>query len=94
MRWCEEGREHLPRQLVDPAPPVRAGRCHSRRVFPVAVIQSAMGGDVESVSLVWRVDGASRDNDRPCGVAVVCQVSEHSVEPVPANRCRNLLSHE
>jgi hypothetical protein len=40
-----------------------------------------------------RIDGTSRDNDRPAGVADAFQVSEHSVEPILANRCRNLLSH-
>jgi hypothetical protein len=40
-----------------------------------------------------RIDGTSRDNDRPAGVADALQVSEHSVEPILANRCRNLLSH-
>ncbi|HJS06908.1 MAG TPA: hypothetical protein VJ809_04585 [Pirellulales bacterium] len=41
-----------------------------------------------------RVDGTSRDNGRPAGVADAFQVSSDSVEPVLANRCRNLLSHE
>jgi len=41
-----------------------------------------------------RVDGTSRDNGRPAGVADTFQVSEHSVEPVLANRRRNLFSHE
>ena len=41
-----------------------------------------------------RVDGTSRDNGRPAGVADAFHVSEHSVEPVLANRRRNLLSHE
>src|SRR5262245_32904697 len=40
-----------------------------------------------------RVDGTSRDNGRPAGVADGFQVRKHSVEPVLANRCRNLLSH-
>ena len=41
-----------------------------------------------------RIDGTSRDNDRPAGVADAFQVSSDSVEPILANRCRNLLSHE
>ena len=41
-----------------------------------------------------RVDGPSRDNDRPAGVAIIFQVSKHSVEPMLSNRCRNLLSHD
>lgn len=41
-----------------------------------------------------RVDGTSRDNGRPAGVADSFQVSEHSVDPVLANRRRNLLSYE
>jgi hypothetical protein len=40
-----------------------------------------------------RIDGTSRDNDRPAGVADAFQISEHSVEPILANRCRNLFSH-
>jgi len=41
-----------------------------------------------------RVDGTSRDNGRPAGVVDSFQVSRHSVEPVLANRRRNLLSHD
>jgi hypothetical protein len=41
-----------------------------------------------------RVDGTSRDNGRPCGVADCFQVRTHSVEPRLANRCRNLFSHD
>jgi hypothetical protein len=41
-----------------------------------------------------RIDGTSRDNGRPAGVADAFQVSKHSVEPILANRCRNLLSHK
>jgi hypothetical protein len=41
-----------------------------------------------------RIDGTSRDNGRPAGVADAFQVSTHSVEPILANRCRNLLSHD
>jgi hypothetical protein len=40
-----------------------------------------------------RVDGTSRDNDRPAGVADAFQVRIHSVEPMLSNRSRNLLSH-
>lgn len=40
-----------------------------------------------------RVDGTSRDNGRPNGVADGFQVRMHSVEPMFSNRCRNLLSH-
>ena len=40
-----------------------------------------------------RVDGTSRNNDRPAGVTDAFQVSRHSVEPILANRCRNLFSH-
>src|SRR5690606_10203420 len=60
-----------------------------------AVINSAASRDEpETVTPVRRVDGTSRDNGRPCGVADTFQVSKHSVEPILANRCRNLLSHE
>jgi hypothetical protein len=48
---------------------------------------------VEAVPLVWRVDGASRDIDRPCGVTFDRQISADSVEPMSASRCRNLFSH-
>nr|WP_329765065.1 hypothetical protein [Stenotrophomonas maltophilia] len=41
-----------------------------------------------------RVDGTSRDNGRPAGVVDSFQVSRHSVEPVLANRRRNLFSHD
>jgi hypothetical protein len=41
-----------------------------------------------------RIDGTSRDNGRPAGVADAFHVSVHSVEPILANRCRNLLSHD
>jgi hypothetical protein len=40
-----------------------------------------------------RIDGTSRDNGRPDGVADSFQVNTHSVEPILANRSRNLLSH-
>jgi hypothetical protein len=43
---------------------------------------------------VGRVDGTSRDNGRPAGVADAFQVSKDSVEPMRANRCRNLFSHK
>jgi hypothetical protein len=41
-----------------------------------------------------RVDGTSRDNSRPAGVAFSLQVNKHSVEPIFSNRCRNLFSHK
>jgi hypothetical protein len=41
-----------------------------------------------------RIDGTSRDNDRPTGVIDSFQVNKHSVDPTLANRCRNLLSHK
>jgi len=41
-----------------------------------------------------RVDGTSWDNDRPAGVVLCFQVSRNSVEPVLANRRRNLFSHD
>jgi len=59
----------------------------------LAVIQSAaFADDPDAVTTVWRVDGTSRHNGRPAGVADSFQVSEHSVEPAVANRVRNLLS--
>lgn len=40
------------------------------------------------------VDGTSREYETPRGVVDAFQVSKHSVEPIEANRCRNLLSKE
>lgn len=54
----------------------------------------AVGHKPKSISPMGRIDGTSRDNDRPDGVADAFQVSTHSVEPVLSNRCRNLLSHD
>jgi len=63
-----------------------------------AVIQYAASSldcdPVEPVPLVWRVDTASREIDRPCGVAFSLQISADSVEPTVASRSRNLLSHD
>ena len=60
-----------------------------------AVIHNAgsVGDDPETVTTMWCIDGTSRDNGRPAGVADAFQVSKHSVEPILANRCRNLFSH-
>lgn len=55
---------------------------------------AGVGHKPKSVASMGRVDGTSRDNDRPAGVADAFQVSSDSVEPVLANRCRNLFSHE
>ena len=41
-----------------------------------------------------RIDGTSRNNNRPAGVADAFQVRRHSVEPILANRSRNLFSHD
>lgn len=60
------------------SPPLASGVCHKPEAIPS----------------VGRVDGTSRDNGRPAGVVDAFQVSKHSIEPVLANRCRNLLSHE
>lgn len=61
----------------------------------LAVTHSAisLGDDPETISTVRPIDGTSRDNGRPAGVVDAFQVKEHSVEPILANRCRNLLSH-
>jgi hypothetical protein len=53
-----------------------------------------VGHKPQAVASMRGVDGTSRDNGRPAGVSDAFQVSEHSVEPVLANRRRNLLSHE
>ena len=44
--------------------------------------------------MLWRVDSASRDIDRPCGDVFSRQISADSVEPTIASRSRNLLSHK
>ena len=49
---------------------------------------------IDAVSLVRRIDGASRDIDRPEGVARAFHVSGCPVEPMAANRSINLLSHD
>jgi hypothetical protein len=48
----------------------------------------------DAVPFVWRVDGASREINRPCGVAFTLQISAHSVEPAIASLLRNLFSHD
>jgi hypothetical protein len=53
-----------------------------------------VGHKPQSVPSMGRIDGTSRDNGRPDGVADAFQVSTHSVEPCLANRRRNLLSHD
>jgi hypothetical protein len=52
-----------------------------------------VGHKPESVSSMGRIDGTSRDNGRPAGVSDAFQVNTHSVEPILANRSRNLFSH-
>ncbi|DAZ90927.1 TPA_asm: hypothetical protein Cy-LDV1_g53 [Cyanophage Cy-LDV1] len=61
----------------------------------LAVTHSAisLGDDPKTISTVRPIDGTSRDNGRPAGVTDAFQVRKHSVEPILANRCRNLLSH-
>ena len=59
-----------------------------------ATVGVGHGDPVDTVSLVRRVDGASRDIDRPEGVARVFQIRGCSVEPMAANRSINLLSHD
>lgn len=41
-----------------------------------------------------RVDGASRNIDRPAGVAFSLQISGNSVEPTVASRSCNLFTHD
>lgn len=52
-----------------------------------------VGHKPKSISAMGRIDGTSRDNGRPAGVTDAFHVSMHSVEPMFASRCRNLLSH-
>ena len=54
----------------------------------------AVGHKPKSISSMGRIDGTSRNNSRPAGVADAFQVRMHSVEPILSNRCRNLLSHD
>lgn len=61
----------------------------------LAVVHISRGcGPIEPLSDVRRIDGASRDIDRPAGVAFSFQISGNSVEPTIASRSRNLLSHD
>jgi len=53
-----------------------------------------VGHPIEPLSDVRRIDGASRDIDRPAGVTFSFQISGNSVEPTIASRSRNLLSHD
>jgi hypothetical protein len=43
---------------------------------------------------VRRVDGASRNINRPAGVTFSFQISSNSVEPTIASLSRNLFSHD
>lgn len=52
------------------------------------------GDPVETLTDMRRVDGASRDINRPAGVAFCFQISGNSVEPTIASVSRNLLSHD
>jgi hypothetical protein len=63
--------------------------------LPLSDAETVVHGDpIQPVPLVWRVDGESRDIDRPAGVAFSFQISADSVEPIVASRSRNLFSHE
>ena len=48
----------------------------------------------ESLSDVRRVNGASRDINRPSGIATAFQVRSNSVEPIAPSLSRNLFSHD
>jgi hypothetical protein len=62
--------------------------------FFAGAFEVMVGHKPKAITLVGRVDGTSWDNDRPAGVVLCFQVSRHSVEPVLANRRRNLFSHD
>src|SRR5690606_36904979 len=64
------------------------------RALGVTHNDASFGDEPQTVTAVGRIDGTSRDNRRPPGVADPFQISEHSVDPILANRRRNLLSHE
>lgn len=53
----------------------------------------AHGDPVEALADVRRIDGASRNINRPAGVVFSFQVSGNSVEPTVASRSCNLLAH-
>jgi hypothetical protein len=61
---------------------------------PLDVVGVGYSDPVHAVPLVWRVDTASREIDRPCGETVSFQISADSVEPTAASLSRNLLSHD
>jgi hypothetical protein len=65
---------------------------HSANVKLLCVCVSS--DEPKSISTVRGINGTSRENGRPCGVIDPFQVSEYSVEPSLANRCRNLFSHD
>jgi hypothetical protein len=67
--------------------------CQLSQVSPPPLMRG-VGHKPQSISAMGRIDGTSRDNGRPAGVADAFQVRMHSVEPILANRCRNLLSHD
>jgi hypothetical protein len=54
----------------------------------------SIADEPDSFAAVRGIDGTSRENDRPCFVSFVFQVSKHSVEPIDAKRRRNLFSHD
>ncbi len=61
---------------------------------PFPSLAAGVGHKPQPISSMGRIDGTSRDNGRPAGVADAFQVRMHSVEPILSNRCRNLLSHD
>jgi hypothetical protein len=56
--------------------------------------KAASSNEPDSISTMRGIDGTSRDNHPPPGVTDALQVSSHSVEPMLANRSRNLFSHD
>ncbi len=92
----------LPKVSPNPFPFFRVSlhfcRRASKRSASLCVKSSRVGAGhgapVKPASDVRRVDGASRDIDRPAGVAFALQVRLNSVEPTVASRSRNLLSHD
>jgi hypothetical protein len=82
--------------LLRPSGLVVAMPAESFQSRALAVTHSAMsvGNEPQSIATVGRVDGTSRNNGSPAGVADAFQISMHSVEPILANRCCNLLTHE
>lgn len=68
-------------------------RSHSVGAACLAIWLVAVGHDPDAVASVKRVDGTSRNNNRPCGVPDGFQVSEYTVE-CHVDDASNVLSQD